>query len=163
MNKLSRAQLGLVVQHIRQVRPHQDLQAELVDHMATLIERQMDEGKDFPAAFKQLTQQTNLQIMNQLNHHYRREFTDNRATAARLSVRSKRRPATRPFQYMFLSSGLTFLILMGFLLVISRPLAMPIGVFQTAWAVGLAGLGGVLVVRWWLKRRASKSKPFATA
>lgn len=163
MNKLSRAQLDLIVRHIRQARSHPALQAELVDHMAALIEQQMDQGRDFPAVFEQLVQHTNSQVLNQLKQHYNREFMDYRPTATQLNRRAKRRPATKPFYYIFLSSGLTLLILMvGFLIVLGHPLSVPIGVFQVAWAIGLAGLGGVGVVRWWLTSRFPKPKPFAT-
>lgn len=160
MNRLSRAQLDLVAQHIRQAKPHPALQAELVDHMAVLIEQQMDQGQAFPAAFEQLVQQTNPQAMHQLKQRYDQAFTGLRPTATQLLRRAKRRPATKPFHYMFLSSGLTLLILMGgFLFVVCRPLALPIGVFHTTWSIGLVGVGGVGVVRWWLK---SRSKPLAT-
>ena len=161
MTKLSRAQLNLIAQHIRQARTHPALQAELVDHMATLIEQRMDQGQAFPAAFEQLVQQTNPQAMHQLKQRYSREFMGYGPTPAQLNRRAKRRPATKPFYYMFLSSGLTLLILMGgFLIVVGHPLSVPIGVFQAAWAIGLVGLGGVLVVRRWLTSRFPK--PFAT-
>lgn len=164
MNKLSRAQLDLVAQHIRQAGSHSALQAELVDHMAALIERQMNQGKDFPTAFEQLIQQTSPQAMHQLRQRYDQEFTGHRATAIPLNRRAKRRPMTKPFYYMFLSSGLTLLMLMGgFLFVVCRPLGLPIGVFHTTWVMGLVGFGSVGVARWWLTSRSPKPTPFATA
>lgn len=163
MSKLSRAQLNLVAQHIQQAKPHHALQAELVDHVASLIEQRIDQGQDFTAAFDQVVQQANPQVLDQLKQLYIREFSGPPATATQLKVRSKRRPATKPFQYMLLSSVLTFLILMGFLIVVSRPLAIPIGVFQTAWGIALAGILGVFMVRWWLKSRSRKPKSFAIA
>ncbi|UHG94016.1 hypothetical protein [Spirosoma oryzicola] len=163
MNKLTRAQLDLVVQHIQQAKPHHALQAELIDHMASLIEQRMDQGEDFSAAYNQLTQQATVQAMNQLRQVYSREFGGSTARTTRLKIRQKRRPATKPFQYMLLSSVLTFLVLMGFLIVVSRPLSIPIGVFQTAWGMGLTSLTGVLIIRWWLTRRSSKSKLFTMA
>ncbi|MFD2573031.1 hypothetical protein ACFSUS_20485 [Spirosoma soli] len=163
MNKLSPAQLNRLVQEIQHCKPHQALHAELLDHIASLIEQRMDQGQDFPTAFEQVMQQANPLALHQLKQLYIREFSGPFATAARFRVRPKRRPATKPFQYMFLSNGLTFLILMGFLIVVSRPLAIPIVIFQTAWVFALAALLGIGMVRWWLKGRPRKPKSFAIA
>ncbi|GAB3696742.1 hypothetical protein GCM10027592_20240 [Spirosoma flavus] len=163
MNKLSRAQLDLVAQHIQQAQPHQALQAELIDHLASQIEQRMDQGQAFLTAFEQATQQANVQALVQLKQLYIREFTGQPASATQRKLQSKRRPATKPFQYMLLSSGLTFLILMVFFIVIIWPLAIPINVFQTAWGIGLAGLLGILMVRWWLARRSRRPKSFFIA
>ncbi|WP_332368023.1 hypothetical protein [Spirosoma telluris] len=137
MNKLSPAQLNRLAQQIQQNRPHQALHAELVDHIASLIEQRMDQGQDFPIAFDQVMQQANPQALDQLKQLYHREFTSQPSPATPTNLRNrlryKRRPETKPFQYMLLSSVLTFLLLMGFLVVVSRPLAVPINAFKTAW------------------------------
>lgn len=159
MNKLSRAQLNLVTQHIRQAKLHPALQAELVDHMATLIERQMDQGRDFSTAFNQLLQQTNAPVLNGLKQRYNQEFAGHRFTATQLNRRAKRRLATKPFYYIFLSSGLTLLLLMGGLLfLVCHPLVLPIRVFHSTWAISLIGFGSVGVARWWLTRRSAISR-----
>ena len=155
MPTLSRDQLHVVIQHIRRAKPHPALEAELVDHMAVLIERQMSQGQDFAAAFDKLAGQTSSQALHGLSQCYDRTFMP---PVSRFNRRLKRRPATRPFHYMFLSSGLTLLLLMGgFLVVITRPLALPSGVFHPTWAIGLAALGAVGLARWWLKGRPPKS------
>lgn len=165
MNKLSRAQLNRLEQQIQQNKPHQALHTELIDHIASLIEQQMDQGQDFPGAFDRVMQQANPQVLDQLKQHYLREFDSPSPpitlAASRAKIRAKRRPETKPFQYMLLSSVLTFLLLMGFLIVVSRPLAVPIDAFKTAW--GAAGLMGILVVQWWLVRRLRKPKRLQTA
>ncbi|MBD2754338.1 hypothetical protein [Spirosoma validum] len=167
MNKLSRDQLNHLEQHIQKTNPHQALQAELLDHIASLIEQRMDQGHPFPVAFDQVMQRANPQVLAQLKELYLREFSvrfsSATLTVSRVRLRSKRRPATRPFQYMLLSSILTFLLLMGFLIIVSRPLAVPIGAFQTAWGAGLAGLMSVFFVRWWLSRSRHRPKRLLTA
>ncbi|GAB4032097.1 hypothetical protein [Spirosoma gilvum] len=164
MNKLSRDQLLWLEQQLQQTRPHQALQAELLDHMASLIEQRMDQGQPFSDAFEQVTQQANPQALGQLKQRYLQEFPARPATIplmpTRIGLRQKRRPATKPFQYMLLSSVLTFLILMGFLVVVSRPLAVPMSAFKTA--LGALGLTGILIARWWLSRRGAKPKRFRT-
>ncbi|GAB3884606.1 SoxR reducing system RseC family protein [Spirosoma agri] len=166
MNKLSRAQLDRLTQHIQQTKPHEALQAELVDHIASQIEQRMDQGYDFSTAFEQVMQQANPQALDQLKQVYLQEFgirhSQLTSTPLRVGIRSKRRPDTKPFRYMLLSSVLTFLILMVFLIVVSRPLSIPIDAFQTAWKAGLAGLVGVFIVRWWLARRLRKPKRLQT-
>lgn len=165
MNKLSRAQLTQIEQQIQQTNSHEALHTELVDHIASLIEQRMDQGQDFPVAFDQVMQQANPQALAQLTQRYIREFTSPFSPvtprASRIRLRSKRRPDTKPFQYMLLSSVLTFLLLIGFLVVVSRPLSVPIGAFQTVW--GAAGFMCILVVRWWLARRLRKPKHLQTA
>lgn len=160
MNKLSRAQLDQIAQEFQQTNPHQALEAELLDHIASLIEHQMDQGQPFMVASEQVMQQANSQSMAQLKQLYFREFNNPLQsvipTMSRARIRMKRRPATRPFQFMQLSSILTFLLLIGFLLVVSRPLAIPMDAFQTAW--GAAGLAGILLLRWWLTNKLRKSK-----
>ncbi|GAB3957089.1 hypothetical protein GCM10028805_48840 [Spirosoma harenae] len=160
MTKLSRTQLDLIADQIQQTNPHQALQAELIDHVASLIEQRMDTGQTFSDATEQVMQQANTQVMAQLKQLYFREFTNQpslmAATTLRTRIRQKRRPATKPFQYMFLSSVLTFFILMGFLIVVSRPLAVPMDAFRTAW--GGVGLTGLLILRWWLSNKSRKSK-----
>lgn len=154
MHTLSRDQLQRVIQHIRQARPHPALEAELVDHMATLIERQMIQGQDFAAAFEQLAGQASAQILQGLSQRYDQTFMP---PVSRFNRRLKRRPATKPFHYMFLSSGLTLLLLMGgFLVVTTRPLALSSGVFHPTWAIGLAALGAVGLAWWRLKGRPPK-------
>ena len=143
MNKLSRAQLDQITQQFQQTNPHQALEAELIDHIASLIEHRMDQGQTFPAASEQVMQQATAQVMAQLKQLYFREFSAQSQavmpTISRNRVRMKRRPATKPFLYMQLSSMLTFLLLMGFLMVVTRPLTIPMNAFRTAWgAVGLA-------------------------
>lgn len=164
MNKLSPEQLLRLQQQLQQTRPHQALQAELLDHMASLIEQHMDQGQPFSSAFDQVSQQANPQALDQLKHLYLQEFPTQPSTipmrATRIGLRHQRRPATKPFQYMLLSSVLTFLILMGFLVVVSRPLAIPIDAFRTAW--GALGLTGILIVRWWLSRKNTKPKRLRT-
>ncbi len=155
MHTLSRDQLHRVIQHIRQARPHPALEPELVDHMATLIERQMSQGQDFAAAFDKLAGQTSPQALRVLSQHYDRTFMP---PVSRFNRRLKRRPATKPFYYMFFSSGLTLLLMGGFLVVITRPLALSSGVFHPTWAIALAALGAVGLTQWWLlKRRSPKS------
>ncbi|GAB4043820.1 hypothetical protein [Spirosoma litoris] len=160
MNKLSRAQLDQIAQQFQQTNPHQALEAELLDHIASLIEHQMDRGQTFPTASEQVMQQANSQSMAQLKQLYVREFSTQlqsvMPTMSKARIRMKRRPATRPFQFMQLSSILTFLLLIGFLLVVSRPLAIPMDAFRTAW--GAAGLAGILLLRWWLTTKLRKSK-----
>lgn len=160
MNKLSRAQLDQIIQQFQQTNPHQALEAELLDHIASLIEHQMDQGQTFPVAFEQVMQQANAQVMAKLKQLYLGEFNNPlqsvMPTIPRVSIRMKRRPATRPFQYMQLSSILTFLLLIGFLIVVSRPLAIPMNAFRTAW--GAVGLAGLLLLRWWLTNKHRKSK-----
>ena len=155
MTKLSSNQLVQVTQYIRQAKPHPALQAELVDHMATLLEREISRGHDFAAAFAQLTGRASPQVILDLSDRYQQTFSP---PVRRLNRRERRRPATKPFYYIFLSSGLTLLLLMGgFLVVITRPLALPSGVFHPTWAIGLAALGAVGLARWWLKGRSPKS------
>ncbi|QDK82078.1 hypothetical protein EXU85_27110 [Spirosoma sp. KCTC 42546] len=160
MNKLSPTQLNRLEQQIQKNKPHQALHAELVDHIASLIEQRMDQGQAFSDAFDQVLQQANPQALDQLKQLYLQEFSSRPSPAlpraSQTKRRYKRRPETKPFQYMLLSSVLTFLILMGFLVVVSRPLAVPIDAFQTAW--GAAGLMGILVVQWWLVRRFRNPK-----
>ena len=128
MTKLSSNQLVQVTQYIRQTRSHPALQAELVDHMATLLERQMNQGHDFAAAFEQLIGRASPQVILDLSYRYQQTFTP---PVSRFNRRQIRRPTTKPFYYMFLSSGLTLLLLMGgFLVVITRPLALSSGVFR---------------------------------
>lgn len=154
MTKLSSNQLHRVIQHIRQARPHPALEPELVDHMATLIERQMSQGQDFATAFDKLAGQTSSQALHGLNQQYDRTFM---SPVSRFNRRQIRRPTTKPFYYMFLSSGLTLLLLMGgFWVVITRPLALSSGVFHPTWTIGLAALGAVGLARWWLKGRFPK-------
>lgn len=164
MNRLSRDQLTRLEQQLQQTRPHQALQAELLDHMASLIEQRMDQGQPFSDAFDQVTQQATPQVLDQLKHLYLQEFPAQPSTIplrpTRIGLRHQRRPATKPFQYMLLSSVLTFLILMGFLVVVSRPLAIPIDAFRTGW--GALGLTGILFVRWWLSRKGDKPKRLRT-
>ncbi|GAB4029968.1 hypothetical protein [Spirosoma jeollabukense] len=166
MNKLSRDQLDHLAQQIQQTRPHQALQAELLDHIASLIEQRLDQGQEFSVAFDQVMQQANPHALAQLKQLYLREFTSRSSQAMAVALRGRsraqRRPATRPFQYMLLSSVLTFLLLMGFLILVSRPLAVPIGAFQTAWGAGLAGLVSVVVVRWWLGHNRHKTRRLLT-
>lgn len=160
MNKLSRTQLDQITQQFQQTNPHQALEAELLDHIASLIEHRMDQGQTFPAASEQVMQQATSQVMAQLKQLYFREFSTQlqpvMPTISRARIRMKRRPATKPFQYMQLSSILTFLLLIGFLIVVSRPLAIPMDAFRTAW--GAVGLAGILILRWWLTNRLRKSK-----
>ncbi|WP_080057634.1 hypothetical protein [Spirosoma aerolatum] len=164
MNRLSRDQLTHLEQQLQQTSPHQALQAELLDHMASLIEQRMDQGQIFTDAFDQVIQQANPQALNQLKQLYLQEFPSPLSTVSmkptRIGLRHQRRPATKPFQYMLLSSVLTFLILVGFLVVVSRPLAIPMRAFQTAW--GALGLMGIVIVRWWLSRKGAKPKRFQT-
>jgi|GEM_PF-5501328 len=164
MNKLSHEQLLRLEQQLQQTSPHQALQAELLDHLASLIEQRMDQGQPFSDAFDQVIQQANPQALDQLKHLYLQEFPVRPSTIplrpTRIGLRHQRRPATKPFQYMLLSSVLTFLILMGFLVVVSRPLAIPIDAFRTAW--GALGLTGILFVRWWLSRKGDKPKRLRT-
>lgn len=166
MNKLSPDQLRHLAQQIQQTRPHQALQAELLDHLASLIEQRMDQGQEFSVAFDQVMQLANPHALAQLKQLYLQEFSSRSSpgmpVAPRVRLRAQRRPATRPFQYMLFSSVLTFLLLMGFLILVSRPLAVPIGAFQTAWGAGLAGLMSVFVVRWWLARNRRKPKRLLT-
>ncbi|UHG94739.1 hypothetical protein [Spirosoma oryzicola] len=155
MTKLSANQLEQVTQYIRQTKPHPALQAELVDHIATLLERQLSQGHDFAVAFEQLTGRASPQIIQGLSHQYQQTFSP---PVSRLNRRLKRRPATKPFYYIFLSSGLTLLLLMGgFLLIMTPPLALSGGVFGPTWAIGLAALCAVVGARWWLKRPSPSS------
>ena len=64
---------------------------------------------------------------------------------------------------MLLSSVLTFLILMVFLAIVSRPFAVPIGAFQTVLVVGVLGVVAVFSVRRLLARPRRKSKRFLIA
>ena len=155
MTKLSSNQLVQVTQYIRQTKPHPALQAELVDHMATLLEREISQGHDFAAAFEQLTGRASPQVILDLSDRYQQTFSP---PVRRLNRRERRRPATKPFYYIFLSSGLTLLLLMGgFLVVMTRPLALSSGVFWPTWAIGLAALCAVVGARWWLKRPSPSS------
>lgn len=151
MKKLAPNQLDQVRQYVRQTSPHPALAAELVDHLASLLERQLNQGYDFTTAFAQLTGQVSPQIMLDLNHQFKQTFTP---PVSRLNRHPKRRPATRPFHYMFLSCALTFLLLMGGFLLIAHPMALSSGVFYPVWAIGLVGVGAVGLARWWLKRRS---------
>lgn len=166
MNKLSPDQLSHLAQQIQQTRPHQALQAELLDHLASLIEQRMDQGQEFSIAFDQAMQLANPHALVQLKQLYLQEFTSKSSqampVALRVRLRAQRRRATRPFQYMLLSSVLTFLLLMGFLILVSRPLAVPLGAFQTAWGAGLAGLMSVVIVRWWLAHNRLKTRRLLT-
>lgn len=154
MTKLSSHQLVQVSQYIRQTKPHPALLAELVDHLATLLERQMSQGHDFAAAFEQLTGRASPQVILDLSYRYQQTFSP---PVRRLNYRERRRPATKPFYYIFLSSGLTLLLLMGgFLILTTRPLALSSGVFHSTWVTGLAALGAVGLALWWLKGRPSK-------
>jgi hypothetical protein len=164
MNKLSRDQLNQVSYHIQQANPHQALQAELVDHLATQIEQRMDQGLDFQTAFEQVRQQASPQALSQLKQLYTREFMPQFSVPAtgRAGVKSRHRLAARPLRYMLLSSVVTLLLLMGVLIWISRPLAIPLGAFQPVWGAALMGLSGVVLVRWWLARRLRKPKRMQT-
>lgn len=167
MNKLSRAQLDAVTYHILQTKPHQALQAELVDHIASLIEQRIKQGQAFPEAFEQVMQQANPQALGKLRQLYLQEFTVAPSAASlmvsRSRLRSQRRTSPQSFQYMLLSSVLTFLVLMLFIALVSRPFAVPVGTFQMVFVVGLAGVMGVFMARWWTTRRLRKPKRFQTA
>lgn len=157
MHTLSHDQLNQVKQHIRQTKPHPALQVELVDHMAALIERQINQGQDFQTAFQWLVQQTSPQVMQGLNQQYDQTFRAQRSPGTQVNRRVKQRLATKPFYYMFLSCGLTLMLLMGsFMLLIGRPLALSNGVFHPTWIVGLAAVGAVGLVRLWLTSRSPK-------
>lgn len=157
MQSLSPGQLKEITQYIRQTRPHPALQAELIDHLASLIERRMHQGEEFRTAFQELVPQASLPVMQQLNQQYNRTFNGLRPTVHPYNRRVKHRLATKPFYYMYLSSGLTLLLLIvGFLLLIGRPLSLSDGVFQPTWGIAMAAVGAVGLVRWWLKKRLTK-------
>jgi hypothetical protein len=160
MNKLSREQLDQVAHHIQQTNPHQALQVELLDHLATQIEQRMNQGLSFPNAFDQVTQQASPQALFQLKQLYTREFIAQQLIPAtgQASVKSRRRLAAKPLRFMLLSSVVTLLLLMSVLIWISRPLAIPIGAFQPVWGAALTGLMGVVLTRWWLARQIRKPK-----
>ncbi|MBD2703482.1 hypothetical protein IC229_22750 [Spirosoma sp. BT702] len=167
MTKLSRAQLDTVAHQIQQNEPVQALQAELVDHIASMIEQKMEQGLIFPDAFNLIMKQANPQALDQLKQLYSREFMANPSsatlTASRMRLRSQRRTSPQPFQYMLLPSGLVMLILMVFFGLVSRPFSVPIGTFQVVSVVGVAGLMAVIAVRWWTTRRLRKPKRLLTA
>lgn len=155
MTKLSSNQLVQVRHYVWQTKSHPALQAELVDHMATLLERQLSQGHDFAAAFEQLTGRASPQVILGLSQQYQQTFSP---PVSQINRRLKRRPATKPFHYIFLSSGLTLLLMMGgFLLVMTRPLALSSGIFGPTWAIGLVALCAVVGARWWLKRPSPSS------
>lgn len=159
MNKLSRAQLDYVALQLQQTKPHQALQAELLDHIASLIEQRMNQGQTFAVAFDQVMQQANPQALDYLKQLYFRELLF-RATpaASRVGLRSKRRSAAKPLQYVLLASLFAFLMVMGCLILVSLSLDVPMSAFQTVWGVSITGLAGVFLVRWWLARQLSKPK-----
>lgn len=165
MHKLSRTQLDQITQQFRQTDPHQALADELLDHIASLIEHRMDEGQTFPAASAAVMQSINPETMAQLKALYLGERTTQATTSLPIlmsaTLRPKRRPATKPFHYILLSSLLTFLLLIGFLVVVSRPLAIPMAAFRTAW--GALGLAGILVLRWWQTSQHRRSKRYLRA
>ncbi|MGF7216534.1 small-conductance mechanosensitive channel [Spirosoma lacussanchae] len=165
MNKLSRTQLDQITQQLQRTGPHLALEAELLDHIASLIEQRMDQGQTFTVASEQVMQQANSQVIAQLKQVYHQELGPKHSLGmpktSRARFRMKRRPTTRPFQFMQLSSILTFLLLIGFLLVVSRPLAIPMAAFRTAW--GAAGLAGILLLGGWLTNKLRKSKRPLTA
>ncbi|QKZ15463.1 hypothetical protein [Spirosoma sp. KUDC1026] len=164
MEKLSRDQLNQVSHHIQQTNPHQALQTELIDHLATIIEQRMDQGSDFQTAFDQAKQQASPQALSHLEQLYAREFMSRFLVPAtgRAGVKSRHRLAAKPLRNMLLSSVITLLLLMGVLVGISRPLAIPLGAFQPVWGAALLGLSGVTLFRWWLTRRLRKPKRMQT-
>ncbi|MEZ0612235.1 hypothetical protein ACAW74_27240 [Fibrella sp. WM1] len=160
MNKLSRAQLDQLSWQLRQTNPHQALEPELLDHLASLIEHQMNQGQPFAIAAQQVIRQASPQVMAELTQRYVEEVFPGQfpmvSAALKARGRLKRRPTTKPFRYMLLSNLLTFVLLMGFLIVVSRPLAIPLSAFRISWGTG--ALLAMLILWWWRSGKIQSAK-----
>ncbi|CCG98395.1 hypothetical protein FAES_0383 [Fibrella aestuarina BUZ 2] len=160
MNKLSRTQLAQLARQLRQTNPHQALEPELLDHLASLIEHEMDRGQPFDVAAQQVIQQASPQAMVELTQHYIQEVSAWRSPAVSAALKArgrlKRRPATKPFRYMLISNVFTFVLLMGFLIVVSRPLAVPLSAFRLVWGTG--ALLAILFLWWWSTGKVRTTK-----
>lgn len=162
MNKLSDTQLARITYYIQQTSILPELQAELVDHVASLVEKRMEQGLDFSVAFEQVMQQANPQALVRLKELYIQETVvrslSTTSVAARRRVRAKRRSLSQPIQYSMYGSVFAFIVLMGLLILISRSMSMSLAHSQLAWIMSGVGLTGVLLARWLLSPKIRKLK-----
>lgn len=167
MNQLSDTQLDRITHYIKQTSVQPALQAELVDHVASLIEKRMEQGQDFSVAFEQVVQQANPQALARLKELYVQETMGRSSLTmsvmARRRVRSKRRSLLQPIQYSIYVSAFACIVIMGILILISRSMSMSLAHSQLTWIMGGVGLTGVLIARWLLSPKIRKLKLLVAA
>lgn len=167
MNQLSDTQLDRITHYIQQTSVQPVLQAELVDHVVSLVEKRMEQGLEFSVAFEQVMQQANPQALARLKELYVQETMGRSSLTmsvmARRRIRAKRRSLSQPIQYSIYGSVFAFVVLMGLLILISRSMSMSLAHSQLAWIIGGVGLIGVLVARWLLSPKIRKLKLLVAA
>lgn len=162
MTKLTRPQLIQLEQALRRSGPHQALQAELIDHLASEVEHLIDGGQSFEVALQQAMQEANPEAVAQLKQTYQQVL--NRvplpALLPRLSggQRGKRRSVAKPFQQWLQGSVVAFLTLMICLTWVSQLFALPLKVFGEIWLLGLTSLLVALSARLLFRHPSRKGR-----
>lgn len=162
MKKLTRPQLTQLEQALYRSGPHQALQTELVDHLASEIEHLIDAGQPFETALHQVMQEANPQAVAQLKQTYQQLVNPVPALAfsRRLAGRRqrKRQLMVNQFPTWLRVSVVAFVTLMICLTWVSQLFALPLGVFGGVWLLGLASLIGSLSARLLFRHRPRRGR-----
>lgn len=162
MKQLTRPQLIQLEQALRRNGPHQALQAELVDHLASEIEHLIDGGQAFEAALQQVMQEASPQAVAELKQTYQQmlNHVPQPTLLPRLSLgrRGKRRSVAEPFQQWLQGSVVAFITLMVCLTWVSQLFALPLDAFGGVWLLGLVSLLVALSARLLFRRRPRRLK-----
>ena len=144
MKKLTASQLVRLKQKVRRTRPHRALQPELIDHLATEIEKLMEAGQDYEIALQLVMQQANPRAVAQLRDTYRQSIGYHSVSGKSISLSArhyrKRQHVAAQFPAWLRGSVVTFLTLMICLMWVSQLFAVPLAVFKVVWAVGLISM-----------------------
>lgn len=162
MTKLTRPQLTQLEQALRQRGPHQALQTELVDHLASEVEYLINSGQSFETALHQAMQEANPQAVAQLKQTYQQVFNQVSLPTLlpRLSTnrRGKRRPVDKPFRQWLYGSVFAFVVLMICLTWVSQLFSLPLKALSEVWSLGLTSLLAALIARLLFRRRSRKGR-----
>ncbi|WP_420151220.1 hypothetical protein [Spirosoma sp.] len=162
MKKLTASQLNQLKDALRQNRPHQALQTELLDHLAIDIEHRMNGGQSYETALYRVMQEASPQAIAQLKQTYRQmlDTVPLSIRPGRLSSRRTGKHRSRPeqFQQWTQVSVITFVTLMICMMWVSQAFSVSLKAFGNVWLVGLMSLTGALGAQLLFQRRHRRNR-----
>lgn len=163
MKRLTASQLAELKQALGRRGPHQALQAELLDHLATEIETLVNDGQTYETALQQVMQEANPQALAHLKQTYQQSFgfVPIPTLPRRLSGRRyrNRQAVSAQLPTWLRVSAFTVVTLLICLMWVSQLFAVPLYVFNLVWISGLTSLCAAFSARLLFRPRSRTMRP----